>query len=253
MMTILQMHGFPNGTPIDSVQARIAKVYEHKTIAGGQYGPTTVQNAVIEDVGGNKIKLKVWGHPDISKLEGQEVVIHAAHNGKGLAIEHNSYQATKGAKAGTTVNEVLLTVQKNGQFQTVAVYHANAGTKTETGGQVAPKSVAPIVGAMVRGEEHPAPIHPATAGMATNKALDVLIEAGVAYEMANQGKLTEAIFAIGSQIAAGAIMIEKGVKVPAAKPSPPKAKETAKAEAPESVAPKADPNTGEAPPEDVPW
>lgn len=245
MQQLNAMKSFPNGTPIDSVQVRLSKVYEYKDLPDGKYGPTTVQQGKIEDASGNSMKIEVWGHPDLAKVEGQELVIMSGKGGKGLAIKHNSY-----TKNGSPVTDIILSVQKAGQFQRVAVYNA----QTQGAAPAAPKIDG---GAGIQSGPTPVasagPIHPATAGAATNKAVEILIEAGVAYEMANQGKLTEAIVAIGSQIAAGAIQIEKGVRVSTATQDDPKAKETPKAVNPEPRPPEEGGDSPDGGDSDVPF
>ncbi len=106
MQKIETIKTFPNGTPIDAVQCRITKTYEYKQLTG-DYGPYTIQSAVVEDAAGNKLGIEVWSHSDIAKLEGQEVVIQQSSRGKGLEVKHDSYTATKGDKAGQVVNKIV--------------------------------------------------------------------------------------------------------------------------------------------------
>lgn len=243
MHKLVNCKSFPNGTPIDAVQCRLVKAYERKEMPNGQYGPTTVQKAKVEDVAGNFMYLEAWGHPDLAKIEGQEVVLHADGKGKGLAIKHNSYVATKGEKAGKTITDVMLNLGKNGRIQTVAVYQ-----------QTAPAAEAATTQDDVRAApEATTGYHPATAGLATNKALDVLIADGSAIKLAREGKLTAAVHAIGSQIAAGALLIEKGVKAPPAKQNAPKAVETPKALPAEVPPPRTPEEAGDDADEDVPF
>jgi hypothetical protein len=212
MQQINALKTFPSGTPIDAVQAKISKAYERKDIPNGTYGPTSVQSAVIEDAGGNKMKIKVWGHPDIAKLEGQEVVIHAGKGGKGLVVKHETYTLSKGPKAGQTVTHVLVEAGRTSQFQTVAVFH-----------QSNPQAASPAVGGGSVGAPAPAtsqvighagnPIHGATAGEATKLAMELLIATGQAADMASEGTLENTLVKIGVQIARAHLRIEKGDEV----------------------------------------
>ncbi len=234
MQTINTIKTFPNGTPIDAVQCRISKAYEYKN-GSGNYGPYTVQKAVVEDGSGNKIELEAWDHPDLAKIEGQEVVVHASSRGKGLEVKHDSYVATKGEKAGQKVEKVYLKLGKHGQLQHVAVFHQSAGTvPAPSTGQVSSVTVTNKSAnvEIVKNPDTcvPSAYHPATAGLATNKAIDVLIAAGYdIMALAKEGKLAAEIVALGSQIALGALSIEKGTQIPPVKQNLPKAKETAPA------------------------
>ncbi len=236
MQTITAIQSFPNGTPIDSVQAKVTAVYERREIKGGQYGDTTVQKAQISDVAGNKMYIEAWGHPNLDKLKDMEVVIHAGGQGKGVKVKHNTY-TPKGKTESKT--DVMLEVSKVGQFQTVAVFNQNSAptapqapvaTKTPVTVQNSPKAPG------LAGK----PIHGATAGLATNQAITILLASG-------NFKLTtleEDIVEIGGKIARAALRLEAGEigineKTVSAKR--------------EQVALKADPNSGEVNDKDLPF
>lgn len=119
MQTIMAVLGFPNGTPVDSIEGRITTVYDQKKI-NGQGGPTTVQTAVLEDMGGNKIRVSVFGHSDLSPNKGFDVVIFSGRDGKGVKVKHGSYVN----KAGVEMKTVELEVGRSGQFQKVEVWKA---------------------------------------------------------------------------------------------------------------------------------
>ncbi len=205
MQTIKSILGFPSGTPIDSVQAKIVKVWPRTDIPNGTYGPTSVQNAGIQDASGSKIKLKVWGHPDIAKMEGQEVVIHASPKGKGLAVKLDKGKD----RDGNPKEELVLEVGKVGQFQLVAVYNAGkasngasdtpANTQTPPSAQNASNAKQTASGGTVHG---------ATAGLAVNKAIEILGDQ--ALQLARGDELESAVVKIGSQIVRAALRLESG-------------------------------------------
>lgn len=219
MQTIKAMLGFPSGTPIDAVTARITKVYKRKEI-DTTYGPKTIQDGYLEDGSGGKIKFKAWSHPDVSTLEGKEFVIHADGKGKGLKLVHESYTGASGPKT-----DVILEVGKTGQFQHVAVYHQSNGTPGAPAPAEAPApATAPKTAVAAQGTPKTGhgPIHGATAGLATNKAIDILIESGEAGNLALGNQLEDAIVRVGGQIAKAALRIESGDfgEKPSSKPAP---------------------------------
>jgi hypothetical protein len=122
MQSIISALGFPSGTPIDTIEGRVGAVYDH-TPLNTKFGPTTVQNATLEDIAGNKIKMSVWGHADLTPLRNMDVVITSAKDGKGVVVEHTSYKN----KAGIEVSGVQLKISKYGQFQKVEVWKAQNG------------------------------------------------------------------------------------------------------------------------------
>lgn len=124
MTPICTASSYPNGTPIDSLEGKITGVYDYKNI-NGKFGPTTVQNATIEDVAGNKLRMSVWGHADMTPMRGMDVVVYGNKEGKGLEIEHRSYKD----KNGVDVKAVELKVQKSGQFQKVEIWRSQNGTQ----------------------------------------------------------------------------------------------------------------------------
>src|SRR4051794_2687484 len=89
---------WPNDAVIEAVRGKLSKVYEHKTIQGKD-GPNTVQNAELVNAGSEKLRLVVWGHPDLKTIEGKEVVLHSSRmgNGKvgGVKVKIGSYVAKK--------------------------------------------------------------------------------------------------------------------------------------------------------------
>jgi hypothetical protein len=123
MVTIKQIMSWPDQTPVDAIQLRIVGAYEHRARSGAN-GPYTVQNADAEDAAGDKIRISVWNHPDISPMKGKMVVVHsnAGRGGKssGVKVKHGSYE-----KNGQPVQTVELEVSKSGAFQFVEVYNNN--------------------------------------------------------------------------------------------------------------------------------
>ncbi len=213
MQQIKTMLGFPSGTPIDAVTARITKTYKRREVTTA-YGPKTIQDGLIED-GTGTIKFKAWSHPELSPLEGKEFVIHADGKGKGLLVKHESYEGKDGPKT-----DILLEVGKSGQFQLIAVYKQTNGIPEAT---EAPKAPAPS----------PAPRNPVKStetanadkpyvssddkraagqrsGMATNKAIDIILSSGQLHELYRAGELEESIVRLGGVIAKAALRLESG-------------------------------------------
>ncbi len=121
MHTIPEIKNFPAGAVIEAVQGKISAVYERRNI-NGQHGPTTVQNAELQDGAGNKIKLSVWDHPDLTELKGKEYVLHSSQAGAkrvGVSVKHGSYTPKNSDIAQKTIE---LTVNKKGVFQYIQVY-----------------------------------------------------------------------------------------------------------------------------------
>lgn len=238
MQQLKAILGFPDKTPIDSVQVKITKVYQRENTPDRGYGEGTVQDAVITD-GVHEMKLKVWNHPDISSLEGQEVVIHAGSKGKGVEVEDNNYKG---------VLTKRLKVSKTGQFQTVAVFHQTNPAAPATTAQavaVAPSRVPAPQSAQPISKEHGMRV-----GMAINNAILVLNESdpALAAQLAREGKLANALVIIGSQIIDAAIRLERGdaeakTPVPAVPASA----------APQQAAPAVSTQRVDGPDEDVPF
>lgn len=219
MQTIKACLGFPDGTPIDALTARIAKVYKRKEIPT-KYGDKAIQDGYLEDASGGKIKFKAWQHPDLASLEGKEFVIHADGKGKGLLVKHESYTSANGPKT-----DILIEIGKVGQFQHVAVFNQSKGTpEAQTGSQVsAPQPAAP---SPVKAKETPmathsekAYVHGATAGAAHNKAVDILIATGAIKDSLGHGTLEQDVVSIGASLVRAAQRLEAGDQgVTAAKP-----------------------------------
>lgn len=137
MLSIPEIQNLSDGMTVDSVQVTVHEVYERRN-HDGQNGPTTVQNAVLVDDKGNKIKASAWGHSDLTPLKGQTVILHSTKGNRGLAgvkVRHTTYKATKDFgryKVGDTVPSVELSVSKTGCFQHVAVYQQQSGQPMNT-------------------------------------------------------------------------------------------------------------------------
>jgi hypothetical protein len=199
MQTIKNALTFPSGTPIDSLQAKIGKVYPRQDIPNGIYGPTSVQSAYIEDATGNKMKFKIWGHPDIAKLEGTEVVFQAGKGGKGLLVKQDTYTVKSGPNAGQQKTDVILEAGKSSTIQNVGVFH-----------NTAPATSSQAPSAPVAQPKQSGPIHGATAGEATKLAVEILIKEGQAAKLSQSGELEDVIVKIGVQIARAHLRIESG-------------------------------------------
>lgn len=183
MMKLSDVKNLPPESPVDEVSVTLKKVYPKKD------NPSAPQNAIVADPSG-EIKLVVWKHSDISKMEGKTVVIHANAAGQGLFTKLNEYN-------GKTTQE--LHVNKSGQFQFVEVYHQSKGTTPPPAQAAAPAS---------HSASRPSQIHGATAGAATNKAVDLLIAKGVKGLELHQ--IEEQLWKIGSSVARVAMRIESG-------------------------------------------
>ncbi len=203
------MLSFPNGTPIDAVQARIEKAFARRTITTA-YGEKTIQDGFLVDGTGAKIKFKAWEHPELGQLEGKEFVIHASSQGKGLKVVHESYKA----KDGTQKNDIVLEVGKMGQFQHVAVYSQTNGLPVPEAPKVAqppsPSAPGPAKVVIVAAQAKPTTIHGATAGLAANKAVEILIATGYIKESLMKHSLEADIVDIGGQIVKAALRMEAG-------------------------------------------
>lgn len=240
MQKITDILNFPDGTPIDAIQGRISEVYayEKKT---GQKGPYTLQKAYIADVGGNKIKLTVWDHPDLAPLKGNEYVLHNTGGTRypGIKVRIGSYVATKDGqqhKAGDTVKTLELNVTKNGCFQHVEVFNQNKPAGATPATPVS-KPVEAQIGGQVGGSAQSAYINGQTVGMAINNAVKIICE-GAGY---NPETFSKQLHVIASDIIRISQTIEKGnlaggtPKTVEAKPEPAKTVPVASPEQDEDV------------------
>lgn len=194
MQTIQALSTFPSGTPIDAVQVRITKLFKRE-IKSTAYGEKSKQDGVIQDSTG-EIKFSAWEHPELESILGREVVIHASGSGKGL-------------KTYVYKDKSSLEVGKTGQFQHVAVYAQTKGLpeQDKTQGVSAPTPTPPKpVAAKETAKAGHGPIHGATAGLATNKAVDILIASG----LINKLTLEQDILEFGGAIARAALRLESG-------------------------------------------
>ncbi len=182
MQKILDILNYPDGTPIDAVQGRITAVYPSKTIAG-RNGPVTVQNAELSDVGGNKIKLVVWDHPDLAPLKDKEYVLHNTSSKKaypGIQVKIGSYVANKAGKnhqVGDTVKTFELKVSKEGCFQHIEVFNQSK-SPDKASAEPASRPAAAQTGGQVGGSSQGGYINGASVGMAVNNAIQVLMHNG---------------------------------------------------------------------------
>jgi hypothetical protein len=201
---------YPNGTPIEALQAKIAQVYESRTHTG-EYGKTSVQNLVLEDSTGS-VRASIWGHPDLTDHKGREYVFGGGRGGKGLTVKHG-----KGEYSG----KVELSISKNGTLQQVEVYHANAGSKpTEA---VSRPANASNQGQAGHGGGHGAQasgqaINGAKVGMALNNAVLMLGSTGDPYTMEQVKARAIDIIRLSNDLESGRIVIDAPVERPAATP-----------------------------------
>ncbi len=224
MIKLTDINNFPDGTPIDAIQGRIVEVYEYQRKTG-QKGPYTLQNAYIADVGGNKIKLTVWDHPDLAPLKGNEYVLHNTGGTRfpGIKVRLGSYVAKKDGqqhKAGDTVKTLELNVTKNGCFQHVEVFNQS---KPAGAAPAEPVSRAASTPSVNTGGQAPSQgyINGQTVGMAINNAVKIITE-GNGY---NPETFAKELYVIASDIIRVSQHIEKGnlsEKTVGVKPEPAK-------------------------------
>ncbi len=119
MNNLKEILGFPNGTPIEAVQAKLDRVYDYKSMTT-KFGPTTVQAIMLADGAGNKIRASVWGHPDMKEQEGGEFIFSGGKGGKGLIVKIGTYEDKP---------TIELSMSKAGTMQFIQTYHAQNGTK----------------------------------------------------------------------------------------------------------------------------
>ncbi len=210
MQKILDILNYPDGTPIDAVQGRITAVYPSKTIAG-RNGPVTVQNAELSDVGGNKIKLVVWDHPDLAPLKDKEYVLHNTSSKKaypGIQVKIGSYVANKAGKnhqVGDTVKTFELKVSKEGCFQHIEVFNQSK-SPDKASAEPASRPAAAQTGGQVGGSSQGGYINGASVGMAINNAVKIITE-GEGY---NPELFAKQLYVIASDIIRVSQHMEKG-------------------------------------------
>lgn len=196
-MKISEIKELQNEAAVNEVSVTIKKVYERKA------NPRAPQNALIEDSSGI-IKLSVWSHPDIAKLEGKQVVIHANSAGAGLFVKHNDFK-----KDQPPIPE--LHINKSGQFHLVETYqNRNQAPEKASGSPDRSGSAFNSPANAPSGQNKT--IHGATAGAATNKAVDLLIAKGIKGLELHQ--IEEQLWKIGSAVARVAMRIESGDLAP---------------------------------------
>lgn len=225
---------YPNATPIEAIQAKIAQVYEYKPYKG-DYEPTTVQSIVLEDATGS-IRCSVWGHPDLTEHKGQEYVFGSGRKNKGLVLTHG-----KGQYAG----KVELKMSNAGTLQHVAVY--NAGRPAEAVSEPAKGSNQAPVGQETRqaAKSPYTPINGAKVGMALNNAVLMLNASGLPYGMREIQEKALDIIRLSNDLESGRIQIDPLAE--AEKPKPGSA--TPDQKAANQVGKDGEPNRNE----DVPW
>lgn len=216
MLTIPQLLNFPDQTPVDAVQGKIIGVFERRTV-NSQYGAKTVQSCTLQDIGGNKVRVTAWEHPDLAPLKGREVIVHS-NKGKGVKVKHDSYTVTKdGPDKGQVKSTVGLEVGKMGNFQFVEVYNQTNGIQPPPASpakadsspsgavsqpshtEVAPQGQNPVESKRTGN----ATIFGATVGMAINNAVNFLKDSG-------QDLTEDAVWQVASRLVRVSQRIESG-------------------------------------------
>lgn len=181
MIKLTDISNFPDGTPIDAIQGKVTAVYPARSVTGAK-GTSTVQNAELSDVGGNKIRLTVWDHPDLNPLKDNEYVLH--NNGgtrfPGIKVKHGSYVAQKDGrnhKAGDTVKTLELNVTKNGVFQHVEVYNQSKPAGSAPAEPVSKPATGVSNETRVQTTTS-TQINGASVGMAIKAAIDIILAKG---------------------------------------------------------------------------
>jgi hypothetical protein len=201
MITIVEALKLPDQCPVEQIQGRISKVYEH-IIINTKYGEKPKQNFAFGDGAGNKMEGEVWGHADLKgTYEGKEVVIRQGKPGKGLKVKHDSYD-----KNGETIKSIILEVSSAGQFQIVSGAPAapQPQAKAPSEPSAAPQAQSPQPATKTSGTA----INGAKVGMALNNAVLLLTNQG------NVNPSMEVIAKVASQIIRLSNWLEEGNLVP---------------------------------------
>lgn len=183
MNYIETVKSWPSDAVVEAIQGKVVKVYDYRTGVGKE-GKGTVQNAEFQDGKGDKIKVSVWDHPDLTPLEGKEIVLHSSRGGNnkfgGVAVKHGSYVAKKDGlnhKTGDRVATIELSVSRLGQFHTVELYGQNNSNSGVSSPTPAPDPQPASNGLKTQGNGLK-PIHGASVGMGINQACTYLISKG---------------------------------------------------------------------------
>lgn len=147
MQSIPTILTLPEGCPIDSIQAKVIGVFPRKEGIGKGGAPWSIQDAELADGGGNKLKIKVWNHPDISTYKGRDVIINSGKDGS-IKVLHDTYKGNMTVKAelskfATFQFLEVWNAQTNGQASapTNTTIDVGAGVKVEVKGDPAKASV----------------------------------------------------------------------------------------------------------------
>ncbi len=197
LQQISQILSFPDGTPIQSVMGTITAVYPSRNITS-QYGTKSVQNAELSDVGGNKLKLTVWGHQDLTASKGQEVVLSSPAGLKqpAIKVKHGSYTAQKGPNAGQVVKTIELTISEKATFLAPSVHkQANPAAAVEV--DAGAVQITATTSAGKKG------VLGVTVGMAINNACESLTAAGSQITFENLHKLASDIIKVSQELEQG--------------------------------------------------
>lgn len=243
MQKIVDLQNFPDGTPIEAIQGRITAVYPARSVTGAK-GTSTVQNAELSDIGGNKVKLTVWDHPDLNPLKDNECVLHNTGGQRypGIKVKHGSYVAQKDGrthKAGDTIKTLELNVTKNGCFQHVEVYNQSKPADKPAAEAVSrPSEARP--GAPLGAMAQSGYINGMTVGMAINNAVKLIADEKGGYVPETFAKdlyvIASDIIRVSQHIEKGNLAEKKGEKTVGKAPEPAKPAPVA-AEVPEDDVP----------------
>lgn len=210
MQTIKEILTYPNGTPIEAVQAKIDKVYDYKQMTG-DYGPYTVQAIVLMDATGESIRCSIFDHPDLNGHEAKEYVFSSGKGGKDIVVKHGSYTPKAG---GEKKNTIELKIGKKAQLMHIAVYNDQSGNKAIPSPSSAQAGSAP---SRSNGTA-PMGLNGAKVGMAINNAVLILTSSGEQATLEAITRHAVNIIRLSNDLESGKIVID--APVVAVKPEP---------------------------------
>ncbi len=202
MTNIVDITNMKDGTVIDSIQVKVAAVYERKT-GTGRDGNGSVQNCELQDSAGNSVRAGVWDHPDLTPLKGQEVILHSSTGKRGfggVSVKFSDFKKK---------NE--LSVSRQGQFQHLEVFKSNAAATSPAKAVSSPMAdVAAPAHTDTAKQDKPSSkaILGVTVGMSLNNACNILAGNGFNPETFENDLhiLASKIIKVGQKLGAGELI-----------------------------------------------